>query len=445
MTRATRALALIDGEHYPPVVRDALAASPYEFVGCLLVGGAEKLSETAAKNSARYGVPLAAGSIEQAIEECEPEIVVDLSDEPVLGPRERMRAASRVLACGIPYTGSDFRFDPPELASFPLPSLGVVGTGKRVGKTALAIQLARACAERFEIVVVAMGRGGPTEPELRETPPSIDELLEMARDGRHAASDYLEDALLGEIVSVGARRCGGGLGGAVGYSNVAEAAEMALVRRPELVVFEGSGAALPPIATDRRVLVVSAGQDAELAAGYLNAYRILVSDLIVISFAEPGAGLERIRAAIAELRPDLPTIATTMRLRPLVDVAGRKAALFTTAPDAALPALTAHLESAYGADIVHASGNLARRADLAAELKTIDAELFLVELKAAAVEVVLEEAERRGIESGIVAGEFTPLDGEPDLEQAMVRVAEQALAREPAEASWKEIAKGGAR
>lgn len=427
MTHSARALALIDGEHYPPVVRDALAALPYDFVGCLLMGGGEKLSEVASRDGERYGVPLLAGSIERAVEQIAPEIVVDLSDEPVLGPRERMLAASRVLALGLPYAGADFRFDPPQLEPFPLPSLGVVGTGKRVGKTALAIQLARACAERFEVVVVAMGRGGPPEPELRETPPSIDELLEMARGGRHAASDYLEDALLGEIVSVGARRCGGGLAGAVGYSNVAEAADLALARRPELTVFEGSGAALPPVATDRRVLVVSAHQDAELAAGYLNAYRILTSDLVVISFAEPGRPLDELRTAIVGLRPDLPLIAAAMRLRPLVEAAGKKAALFTTAPAAALPALAAHLEEAHGTEIVHVSGNLARRQELAAELEQIEADLFLVELKAAAVDVVLEEAERRGVEAGIVAGEFVPLEGEPDLDEAMLRLAEQAV------------------
>ena len=38
-----RALALVDGEHYPAVVRDALAQLPYEFVGAVLVGGTEKL------------------------------------------------------------------------------------------------------------------------------------------------------------------------------------------------------------------------------------------------------------------------------------------------------------------------------------------------------------------------------------------------------------------
>ena len=71
-----RAVALIDGEHYAPVVRDALAALPYEWVGAILVGGTEKL-----RGRADYGVPLVddfAGA----------EVVVDLSDEPVLGPAE---------------------------------------------------------------------------------------------------------------------------------------------------------------------------------------------------------------------------------------------------------------------------------------------------------------------------------------------------------------------
>jgi cyclic 2,3-diphosphoglycerate synthetase len=422
------ALALIDGEHYPPVVRDALEALPYEFVCCVNVGGGEKLRSPAEAGEDLYGVPLAL-SIEQGIETYSPELVVDLSDEPVLGPRERLAAVSRVLALGLPYAGADFRFDPPQLEPFALPSLSVIGTGKRVGKTALAIQLARVCAQRLDVVVVAMGRGGPREPELRETPPSIEELLELARSGRHAASDYLEDALLGEIVSIGARRCGGGLAGAVGCSNVAQAAVMALERRPDLVIFEGSGAALPPIATDRRLLVVSAHQDVELACGYLNAYRILVSDLVVLSFAESGERLARLRRRIATLRPDLQVIATSMRPRPLVPVAGKKVALFTTAPGQALRPLAEHLERAHGAEVVHVSGSLARRDALAAELAQIEAEVFLVELKAAAVDVVIEEAVRRGCEIALVDNELVPLEGESELEPALLELAEQARGR----------------
>jgi len=274
-----------------------------------------------------------------------------------------------------------------------------------------------------------MGRGGPPEPELRETPPSVEELLEIARSGQHAASDYLEDALLGEIVSVGARRCGGGLAGAVGYSNVAEAAELALERRPDLVVFEGSGAALPPIASDRRVLVVSAHQDVELACGYLNAYRILISDLIVLSFAEPGRRLDQLRRAIAALRPDLQIIASSMLPRPLASVAGKTVALFTTAPKSALPPLGEHLDRAHGARVVHVSGSLARRAELVDELKQIEAEVFLVELKAAAVDVVIEEAAARGCEVALVDNELVPLEGEAELEPALLELAQQARAK----------------
>src|SRR5207244_13516914 len=108
---AVKAVALVDGEHYAPVVRDALAALAYDWVGAILVGGTEKLRE-----GADYGVPL--------VEDFgEAEIVVDLSDEPVLGPAERFRWASRALAAGLPYVGADFRFDPPELEPFPLPSI----------------------------------------------------------------------------------------------------------------------------------------------------------------------------------------------------------------------------------------------------------------------------------------------------------------------------------
>ena len=48
-----RAVALIDGEHYAPVVRDALGEIPHEIVGALLVGGTEKLI-----GGDEYGVPV---------------------------------------------------------------------------------------------------------------------------------------------------------------------------------------------------------------------------------------------------------------------------------------------------------------------------------------------------------------------------------------------------
>ena len=49
-----RAVAVIDGEHYASVVRDALVELPQEIVACVLVGGTEKL-----RGGEDYGVPLA--------------------------------------------------------------------------------------------------------------------------------------------------------------------------------------------------------------------------------------------------------------------------------------------------------------------------------------------------------------------------------------------------
>ena len=152
------AVAVIDGEHYPPVVRDALAELPYDVVAAVLVGGTEKL-----RDDPEYGVPLSA-SLETAIAEHAPDVVVDLSDEPVLGPPERMALASRALALGVPYEGADFRFDPPVFEPFALPVDRRRRDGKRVGKTALTGHLARRLARDRSVVVVAMGEAGRASP-----------------------------------------------------------------------------------------------------------------------------------------------------------------------------------------------------------------------------------------------------------------------------------------
>jgi cyclic 2,3-diphosphoglycerate synthetase len=275
-----RALAVIDGEHYASTVRDALAELPYEFVGALMAGGTEKL-----RGDSDYGVPLY-DELEEALRELEPELVLDLSDEPVLGPAARFRVASRVLAAGIPYAGADFRFEPPDLEAFPLPSLAVFATGKRVGKTAVSAHIGRLLSRDRDVIAVAMGRGGPATPEVAESPPSLEELLTLSRAGSHAASDYLEIAAVAGVVTIGCRRCGGGLAGAVANSNVQAGAELALQRGADFVVFDGSGAAIPPVATGKRVLVTSTFDPPALVTGYLNAYRILLADLVLVTMAD---------------------------------------------------------------------------------------------------------------------------------------------------------------
>jgi cyclic 2,3-diphosphoglycerate synthetase len=387
-----RAIAVIDGEHYVSVVRDAFESLPYDVVGAYLAGGTEKL-----RGGEDYGVPLV-DDFDGA------DVVVDLSDEPVLGPRERLRLASRVLASGIPYVGADFRFDPPAFEPFALPSVAVIGTGKRVGKTAVTGHVARTLARRLDVVVVAMGRGGPPEPEVIDAAPTVASLLELSRAGRHAASDHLETAALAGVTTIGCRRAGGGLAGAVGTSNVAAGARVAAERRPDFVVFDGSGAAIPPVAVDRRVLVIGRGHD---PVGYLNAYRVLVSDLVVLV----GGGDA---AAVTDVK-DVPVVEAELVLRPMEPLLGRRVAVFTTGA-----APTEHLD----ADVVAVSRNLANRELLREDLQRADADVFLVELKAAAIDVVAEHALARGKRVVLARNEIVA----PALDEQVLELLERVHA-----------------
>ncbi|HKN88646.1 MAG TPA: 2,3-diphosphoglycerate synthetase, partial [Acidimicrobiia bacterium] len=219
---------LVDGEHYPTVVRAAveeLRASGRAVIGAALLGGAEKIPSSngpGAVSADDYGVedlvagesPLAA--LLAGLDRFVPDEIVDLSDQPVLDARTRLLLAAHTLARGVPYRGAGFAFEvPPRPRLATKPSIAVIGTGKRAGKTAVAADLARTLAAAGrKPVLVAMGRGGPAEPEVVDPAAydlSPEALLALARSGRHAASDHLEDALTAGVVTVGTRRCGGGL------------------------------------------------------------------------------------------------------------------------------------------------------------------------------------------------------------------------------------------
>ena len=138
------------------------------------------------------------------------------------------------------------------------------------------------------------------------------------------------------------------MAGAPFVSNVVEGARLAASLEPDVVVFDGSGAAIPPIASTARICV---GRE---------PFRERISDIV----------LDRL----------------DLRLEPAGPLQGR-VAVFTAGP-----AETGHLE----ADVVHVSHNLARRDLLREELEGVDADTYLVELKAAAIDVVAEHAEARG-------------------------------------------------
>lgn len=433
-----RALFLIDGEHYPPVVLDAMHSVSdslgAEGVAAAFLGGTEKLKE-----GTDYGVPLVTGedpasAVQKALSEYTVDVVVDLSDEPVVGYRERMRIASLVLAAGARYLGSDFELRPPELhAVSTKPALAVVGTGKRVGKTAVSGYLARLLARKgFDPGVVSMGRGGPPRPEVIEghkLEVGSEYLLEALERGSHAASDYYETAALSRVTTVGCRRCGGGLAGEPFVSNVLEGARIANSLETSVTLFDGSGAAIPPVEVERRVLVAGAHQDPEYITGFLGAYRLYVSDLLLLTMSEePMAGEEKVAGIVEdvrELKPELAVIPVIFRPRPVGEIEGLRVGYVSTAPPAVQDKLARHLEEHYGCEVVATSGNLSDRKRLAEDLDTMaEAEAYLTEIKAAAVDVVT----RRGAEEGkpIFYCDNDPV-GE-GLDEELLRVAREAVA-----------------
>ncbi|HET9671503.1 MAG TPA: cyclic 2,3-diphosphoglycerate synthetase [Actinomycetota bacterium] len=438
-----RTLALVDGEHHPPVMRAALDEARgrgHTIVAALLVGGTEKL---AAAGPPDLGVPVVEivgedrmQALRAAIGRHRPDVILDLSDEPVLGYRERMELAAVALVAGVPYVGADFRLEPPP-AEPPVdaPTLAVIGTGKRTGKTAIAGAAARLAGRRgLEPVMVAMGRGGPPEPTVVPAGSvDLDHLLGLVAAGEHAASDYLEDALTTGVTTVGARRAGGGLAGAPYLSNVREAAEAAASLRPGLVVLEGSGAAIPPVAWDAGVLVVPASVPPEYLGGYLGPYRLLRSDLVVVTMATGPSGpenLSALRSLVRRYLGDASFIATDFAPVPLADVRGRDAFFATTASPGVVEGLIRRLEADHGCRVVGWSARLADRAGLAEDLGAVQGyDVLLTELKAAAVDTGVAAAIERGAEVVFVDNRAEATEGSVDLDTALGRAIDLARAR----------------
>ncbi|HVE75148.1 MAG TPA: 2,3-diphosphoglycerate synthetase, partial [Actinomycetota bacterium] len=360
--------------------------------------------------------------------------VIDISDEPVLGYTARFRLASVALWKGAEYIGADFVFKPPALPDIvDFPSIGIIGTGKRTGKTAVAGYAAGLYRKKgLKPVIVAMGRGGPPEPEVISRPESLDakSLLEMVDQGKHAASDYLEDALIGGVPTIGAWRAGGGLAGQTSFGNYPAAIEKLDELEPGLVILEGSGSALPEAGWDAGILIVNAAIDPSHLCSYFGYYRLLLSDLVVLTMCEESIDREQLEAVESCIRrgslKKLEIIRTVFRPHPLADVAGKKVLYATTAPKEAGPTLKRHLEEEHDAEVVHVSHSLADRATLRQELETFDqAEVAVVELKAAGVDVVTRAAMDKDMEVVYVENRPVPVDDQ-DIDELLLKLAKSA-------------------
>jgi cyclic 2,3-diphosphoglycerate synthase len=166
---------------------------------------------------------------------------------------------------------------------------------------------------------------------------------------------------------------------------------------PGAIVFEGSGACIPPVEVDRTVCIVGPGAEEPFAD-----YRLLRADLVLAGEGAP-APPDALRFA---LRPE-----------PAEPVpAGARVALFTTGAG-----------RCDGVEPVVVSTNLARRAALTGDLERAAAEgcdHYLTEIKAAAIDTVAVEARRRGVQLGFVRNR--PVGLEEDLDGALVKLYRDA-------------------
>ena len=387
-------------------------------------------------------------TLDAAIVQFAPDAVLDLSDEPVLDYRKRHRLISVALARNVGYEGADFSFTPPPRPRVcAKPSIAVIGTGKRTGKTAVAGFVARTLKEAgHPPVIVAMGRGGPPEPQVMrgdEVEIAPKDLLEIVDQGRHAASDYIEDALLGRVPTVGCRRCGGGLAGAVDVSNVAEGVEIANDLPGEAIVLEGSGSAIPPVHADVSILVVPSSIPTEYLSSYMGPYRLLLSDFVVLTMCEePFGSPSQISAITSEIRssfrttkgevaqPEIEIIRTVFRPQPTRSVEGKSVFVATTAPEAAGDSITKHLGEEQSCEVVGITHALSDRERLEKEIEGIadKADTLLCEIKAAGIDVATKRAMEAGLDVVYMDNVPTSVDGD-DEAGLVTRAFELAAAR----------------
>ncbi len=429
-----RILALIDGEHYPLVIKDALAElnKHGKVVAALLIGLGEKIEKSMLKT---LGVNVLlceediAKSLVRAIDTYKPDVVFDLSGDPLLDYEKRFSIACEILLKGCEYAGADFHFKPVIFKEvLEKPSLAIIGLSKRVGKTAVAAYVARLLKERGEsVVVLTMGRGGPREPEIAE---DVDTkyLLKLSEEEKHAASDYLEDALISKVRTVGCRRCSTGMVGKTFLDNLEEGARVAN-KLGNFIIVEGSGAALPCIKTNKTILVASANLPLHEFSKYFGPYKIKLCDMVVLTCCEEPfadkAKIAKIKQNIMKIK-EVPIVETIFRPRPLGNVTKKDVMLVTTAKGVILDKLVNYLEKKYHCNIIYASSNLANRESLRDDCKKYlnRVDVVLAELKAAAVDIVVKEAIKVGTK--VVYIDNVPIAKCGNLDAEVLKLYEEA-------------------
>jgi cyclic 2,3-diphosphoglycerate synthetase len=212
----------------------------------------------------------------------------------------------------------------------------------------------------------------------------------------------------------------------------------------DICLLEGSGSAIPPAHADATVLVVPASVPEEFLAGYFGPYRLLLSDLVVVTMAEEPFGsalrvsslTERIHETLAATegrggrRGEVEVVRTVFRPSPTRSVRGADVCVATTAPEAVGDSMKRHLEEQHGCRVVGISHSLSKRTELERDLGTMmkGADILLCEIKAAGIDVATRRAVDAGLDVVYMDNELVGARGD-DPAAALTRAARLAMSR----------------
>ena len=212
-------------------------------------------------------------------------------------------------------------------------------------------------------------------------------------------------------------------------SNVDRGAALSEQIDADVVIFEGSGSSIPSVHTDARILVVGANQPVDYIGSYLGPYRVLTSDLIILTMCEPPiadqAKVDEMVNAIKAVNPKCTVVKTIFRPRPIGDIRGKRVVLALTAPPVMTDAISTHLEKTYGCRVQGISTHLSNRPLLREDLarfEQLKPDAVVSELKAAAVDVVTAWAVDRGLEVVYIDNEPIPTEPGVSLEEEVLKV-----------------------
>jgi cyclic 2,3-diphosphoglycerate synthase len=153
-----------------------------------------------------------------------------------------------------------------------------------------------------------------------------------------------------------------------------------------------------------------------------------VITMVEAPFADSSAA--DLEGSVRGVAPGVRVARIGLRPYPLEPVSGRTVFYVTTAPASAIDLMVGHLEREHGCTVVGTSSHLAHRPKLAEDLERAGAaEVLLVELKAAAVDLAARIALERGLEVVFCDNRVVSLGGDGSFDELALATTDLAVER----------------